>query len=110
MTRLSFAAAAAALAVTAQAQTTPSPAYSPVVFSTVDAVSVEASRVVVTGIVQGQTVASQWYASQSTDTYGWAQNCQRAALLAMAKPGQYLLEIRTSGGYAAVCKLTRVAP
>jgi hypothetical protein len=113
MKRLFLAAAAlvAALSGVARAQTAPMPAYSGKVFATVDAVSIESSnRVVVTGIVQGETAPTTWYVSKDSDTFGFAENCQRVALLAMAKPGQYLLEIKQPSYNTPVCKLTRVVP
>jgi hypothetical protein len=38
------------------------------------------------------------------------QSCERLALLAMTKPGQYLLEVEASNYYMPGCKLTRVSP
>jgi hypothetical protein len=68
----------------------------------------------VTGIVQGDQAPSSWKVlySGSADANGWASMCQRSALLAMAKPGQYLLEIGllNSSYSAPICKLTRVNP
>ncbi len=86
------------------------------VFATVDAVSVQHSRVIVTGIVQGEEAASTWavqYVNASTgvDAEEFAAACQRAALIAMSKPGQYLLEIQYyASGYGSICKLSRVTP
>jgi hypothetical protein len=43
-----------------------------------------------------------------------AQNCQRLALMAMAKPGQYRFEMVDVAvpyyGYETRCKLSRVVP
>jgi hypothetical protein len=115
--RQTIAAALAAAAVLlaagrASAQTVPyaNPAK---VFVTVDAVQVVESRVVVTGIVQGDAAPSTYavMSVSSANTYAFVPNCQQQALLAMAKPGQYLLEIFYGGSYyASSCKLTRVNP
>lgn len=85
------------------------------VFATVDAVSVQHSKVIVTGIVQGDQAASTWavqyyLASTGVDAASFASACQRDALIAMAKPGQYLLEIQYAGAYGSICKLSRVTP
>jgi hypothetical protein len=114
MHRLVTGALAAALAAgLAAAQALPY-AYAPKVFVAVDAVSVQGNTVVVTGIVQGEQAPSTWaaytYGSSSVDPGQWASSCHRTALLAMAKPGQYLLEIQSQGSYPAYCKLTRAVP
>jgi hypothetical protein len=88
-------------------------AYTAKVFATVDAVAVQGAYVIVTGIVQGEEAPSTWAAAYSSSTgVDFVAACQRNALIAMAKPGQYLLEIQylssTSGG--SVCKLSRATP
>ncbi len=97
----------------AAAQVVPA-AYPAKVFVTVDAVQVEAYRVNITGVVQGEAAPSSFYVQQYPSTGEpnvFAQNCQQQALLAMAKPGQYLFEIRQgSGTSSSTCKLTRVTP
>ncbi len=103
---------AALIAGSAGAQVVPY-AYEAKVFTTVDEVSVNASAIVVTGIVEGEQAPSTWAASAASTTtpMEWASACQRSALIAMAKPGQYRLEIKASTGYTIpVCKLSRVAP
>ena len=119
--KVSFLALAAAVALAAfspgaaRAQSVPY-ATTAKVFTTVDAVSVTANYVEVTGIVQGEATPSTWktYTYLSTvDPTAWAAMCQRNALLAMSKPGQYLLEIyysSTTYSPYSYCKLTRVNP
>jgi len=96
----------------ASAQLVP-PAYPAKVFVTVDSVQVVEYRVVVTGILQGDAAPST-YSVQSNvagTQPAFAQNCQQQALLAMAKPGQYLLELYSAGSLtSSTCKLTRVNP
>ncbi len=116
MRRSWMAAAVAALslalgAVVARAQTAPTR----YVFVTVDAVAAQTDRLWVTGIVQGEVVAREvQILFSSTPDYGatatWTQTCERKALLAMAKPGQYLFEASSLNTYVPVCKLTRVNP
>jgi hypothetical protein len=114
MRRLAIAAAAAALSLAvgigARAQT----AYPSYVFTTIDAVSSYRSQLKITGILQGQAVATEITVSFSETDYAAAnvaaQTCERKALLAMNKPGQYKFEVSlSSSGYPA-CKLTRVNP
>jgi hypothetical protein len=97
----------------ASAQTVPL-AYPAKIFVTVDAVQLLESKVVVTGIVQGDAAPSTYavigYSGASGNSYAFALTCQQQALLAMAKPGQYLLEIFFGNGFASSCKLTRVNP
>lgn len=113
MRLLAIAAAAAtlslAIGIGVRAQTT-----GPYVFATVDAVSSQNSQLKVTGILQGQAAATEVTANFSYGTdYAAAnvaaQTCERKALLAMAKPGQYLFGISYSYG-TWICKLTRVNP
>lgn len=103
----------------AAAQTIPSvPFANPAkVFVTVDAVFMAASFVDVTGVVQGDAVPSTWRAyflnttnSDQSAAAAYAANCQRAAFLAMSRPGQYLFELFSNGGSPPhpYCKLTRV--
>jgi hypothetical protein len=106
--------ALAVVALPALGQTTP-PANPSKVFVTVDAVQVKYYQVIVTGIVQGEATPSTYYvqanASDAAANMGFMQACQQQALLAMSKPGQYLLEILQSGSMgASTCKLTRVSP
>jgi hypothetical protein len=86
------------------------------VFSTVEGVEVEASRFTITGVVQGEPEARAVqfhvfsYASPGSrsDILG---SCERFALVAMSKPGEYLLHVYpgTSSGVAH-CKLTLANP
>jgi hypothetical protein len=84
------------------------------VFVAVDAVTVEQGDITVTGVLQGEAAPSSWrldlYAT-AVSTYDLANLCQRAAYLAMARPGQYLLEIFSGTVYVGpYCKLSRVNP
>jgi hypothetical protein len=118
MRRLAFGLAAlilAALPWGSRAQTTAT-VYT---FVTVDSVEVVTSRLTITGIEQGASAPSTQYvyfsSPSSTSDLGSAdlQACHRMALLAMSKPGQYLLTLRpyySSTYYYASCKLTRVNP
>jgi hypothetical protein len=94
------------------------------VFETVDSYDIAGERreVKVTGIISGEaeprtvtlTYAPIYSSSSSTDEVGSKrtfERCERFALMAMSKPGQYLLEMRQetiySGTYMIGCKLTR---
>ena len=92
-------------------------AYPAKVFTAVDAVRVEDYKIIITGVVQGDAGSSTWAVSPSTSSDGaragqFLSNCQAQALLAMAKPGQYLLEVSSNAGTSgsAFCKLSRVNP
>jgi hypothetical protein len=95
----------------AAAQSVPA-AYPTKVFVTVDSVKLEVYRVTITGIVQGEATPSTFYvqgpSNSIADPNVFAQSCQQQALLAMAKPGQYLLTIYASTSPS--CQLTRVTP
>jgi hypothetical protein len=110
-------AAAALVCVTGPAAAQPYPvATTPKVFTTVDAVAVQNGWVVVTGVVDGDLTASSWAwrPYSATDSAALAQyldTCYRAALMAMAKPGQYRLELTApSGSSYHHCKLIRATP
>jgi hypothetical protein len=115
---LALAAAAALLSAapaSSQAQTSTPP---PVVFTTVDAVKVDHMQLVITGVVQGEAAPSDraFYFDFSVGStysapYEQRQSCERLALLAMAKPGQYLLEVQPAAyGNYTKCKLSRATP
>lgn len=80
-------------------------------FTTVDAVNMETNRMSVTGVLEGAAAASTatfYFTSGAPDLL---QNCQKLALLAMTKPGQYLLKINPGVSYGyPQCTLARVAP
>jgi hypothetical protein len=94
------------------------------VFTTVDAFSFEAQSCTftITGILQGDAAASvkavAYSCSSSSSPYSAEvdrrlQTCERMALIAMAKPGQYLFEVRPGSISSAAnpaCKLSRVTP
>ncbi len=112
MRRFLFGTAAAlalASAAVARAQTSPPTSW---VFATVDAVQVYFTQMTITGILQGEAspVDKILYFSSSSSS-AQADACREFALLAMAKPGQYLLRVsnNASSGYPS-CKLIRSAP
>lgn len=117
---LAVAMAVLAFTATAARALTAAPYGSTTTFVTVDAVQVDYSYLTVSGIRQGDGAASDWrftfYIPSSPTEPGRAvaqiQSCERMALLAMAKPGQYLLEVvmpASSYGEPS-CKLARVIP
>jgi hypothetical protein len=64
------------------------------VYETVDSVSVGGRRIIVTGIISGQTTPSTFQyiifdESASSGTTDSASRCDRLALLAMSKPGKF---------------------
>ncbi len=93
----------------------------PYLFETVDSFDVRGTgvpTVVVTGVLQGQqeptTLAFRYNVtvSSSSENMRTFERCERMALLAMSKPGQYLLELRqdvaVAYSYHVGCKLTRL--
>ncbi|WP_242339853.1 MULTISPECIES: hypothetical protein [unclassified Anaeromyxobacter] len=109
MKRLLLAGAAALLsAMPALAQTAPVR----YVFVAVDAVEIRSTTIKVTGVVDGesapQTVTMTLSSSSGVDSVA---ACERLALLAMTRPGQFLFEIQGSTTYNLnVCKLARATP
>jgi hypothetical protein len=105
------AAAFAAVAQTSTVQTT-------YVFTAVDSVKMDYQYVWVTGVQEGATTTSlaavncNLSSASSFDCTTHLQNCQRLALLAMTKPGQWLFVIERGypGASFASCELRRVAP
>ena len=84
----------------------------PTVFVAIDAVTVYASSLYVNGVVEGEAAPSEWRADfSSSSSTANAEACQRMALLAMAKPGAYRLEL-SHQVYAGsgVCRLVRAQP
>ncbi|HET9449705.1 MAG TPA: hypothetical protein VFO83_02430 [Aggregicoccus sp.] len=116
-----FACALLALLVptAAQPQSTTPVNNAPYLFETVDSYDVRGgpSQVVVTGVLQGEAAPTTLvfrYSAASGSSYESPrtfERCERMALLAMSKPGQYLLELRQDSvsGYTLQvgCKLTR---
>jgi hypothetical protein len=88
----------------------PTPAPGNAIYETVDAVQVSPTRIVITGIIVGQSTQSEFiYVINndfSTTTSEVASRCDRLALLAMAKPGKYQFAMVTplSGSFFS-CKL-----
>lgn len=88
------------------------------VFETVDSYDVQGSymRLTVQGVQQGQETPSSvtfGYTINSSSTSDHPRSferCERLALLAMSKPGQYLLEVRQENYFSTLnigCRLTR---
>ncbi len=71
----------------------------------------QSGRLYVSGIKQGEAAPSQeWMNFTATSVEpGALESCNRMALLAMTRPGQFLFTIDRSGT-AHACKLTRVNP
>jgi hypothetical protein len=114
---LAWFAAASSLLVVAPAavgQTTPPPTTT---FVAVDAVKVDHTRIVVTGVLEGEATAvdREFYftfsAYSTSQPYEQRQSCERLALVAMAKPGFYTFSVTqgSSSGYPS-CTLARVTP
>jgi ABC-type sugar transport system substrate-binding protein len=107
--RIAAAVSLVAIAAAAAAQST----VTKLVFTTVDAVKMDYSAIYVTGVQEGATEASTApiYCSSNTNCPTQLQNCEKIALLAMSKPGQYVLEIEKQQ-YSTFdrCTLRRVAP
>jgi hypothetical protein len=84
----------------------------PFVFVTVDAVALQSNRLVITGILEGEAVpVERWIQSNLTDSVGWMQACEKLALLAMTRPGQYRLEIgNPPPSLSTTCKLSKASP
>lgn len=85
------------------------------VFETVDSYELlsGASQLSITGILQGEaaprTIPIPAATNNTTSYEGRVRACERMALMAMSKPGQYLFELRRFGTFQPVhgCKLTR---
>jgi hypothetical protein len=95
----------------ASAQTAP-PTY---VFTAVDSLDIHGDDygIEVTGVLQGEnaprTIKLTYYPSHSdyAESARTFERCERLALLAMNKPGRYLLTLRQEHDYIG-CALTRV--
>jgi len=81
------------------------------VFSTVDEVAFNSGTFSVTGVLQGESAATTRAAYATSSAAIIFEPCSRYALLAQAKPGQYLLEF-TVGSLGAItaCRLRRAVP
>jgi hypothetical protein len=89
------------------------------VFVTVDAVTAQGNSIFVTGILKGDaapsTHSASFYETSGDDAFAalMVSACERKALLAMSKPGQYLLALQDSPGvfmFNSSCTLARVSP
>lgn len=103
--------AALVVPAVAQAQTTPTQ----YTFTTVDAVEMSGSILFVTGIQSGDSApttvkVSFAYSSDIGANQGFAAACERKALLAMTKPGQYLFSFKPGPWPWPTCALSRVQP
>lgn len=112
MKRIVIAVAASWLLAGAASAQTPT---SIVTFTAVDAVDAQPLKIVIAGVKDGETVASSQEIVCASTTDGTCsallQNCARIALLAMTKPGQYMLKVGLYFGTKPYsCKLERVAP
>lgn len=95
----------------AQAQTAPM-SYT---FTTVDAVEMTGYFLVVTGVQSGDSAPTTVkvgfsYISDLGANQGFAAACERKALLAMTKPGQYLFSLKAGSWSWPTCALSRVQP
>ena len=112
MKRLLLAGAAAAAlfsaAPVAYAQTAPTR----YVFAAVDAIEIQYTTVRVTGVVDGESAARTVTANffSGTTSVDQVAACERLALLAMTRPGQFRFEILQASSSTVVCKLARGTP
>jgi hypothetical protein len=106
---LAFAALALAPIVAARAQATSACTNYNCTYATVDAVAVASTSVIVRGIPQGEPAAVERTFSfyGSTTPTAAMETCGRMALLAMEKPGEYVLVFETLSGGVTKCKLSR---
>lgn len=82
------------------------------VFAAVDALEIKASVFSITGVVDGESAARTvniYFYSGSSAYPDEIANCQRMAILAMTRPGQFRFEIQDDA-YATACKLARSTP
>jgi len=98
--------AAALVSVPVRAQAAPSQ----YVFVAVDALDVQPSKFVVTGVLDGESAARTVTVNFSTAYAEQVVMCERLALLAMTRPGQFRLEIETNSTSYYACRLARVTP
>ena len=84
------------------------------VFTAVDAITVDPSAIIVTGVLQGasapSTVTVQNYSSTPTYAQMAADSCRSMALTAMSRPGEFTFEIHYSSSGIPGCKLAVVTP
>jgi hypothetical protein len=111
---LGAALAAAVLAAPGAAEAQTATGYT---FTAVDAVRLDATKLYVTGVVEGEAAAREVlfnFSGASSYEYMLSalESCQRYALVAMSKPGQYLLRMQQSSSWAsyASCTLARAVP
>lgn len=81
------------------------------VYTTVDAVERHGPYVLnVTGILQGDAAATTKQYYLSTSGPDSIQACEKTALLALAKPGQYTWTVNVYSSTSATCTLARATP
>jgi hypothetical protein len=112
MKRLLLVAVACAFALSAAAQTI---TWSRLTFATVDAVRLAPSGdLFVTGLLAGELAPAEYRLNRGTYTGIDYAECRRLALVAMSKPGQYLLSFDASPAtaywYVRDCRLERAQP
>jgi hypothetical protein len=93
------------------------PIGNPAVYDTVDGIVVWGFRIIVTGIISGQSAQSTFVyllfdeASSSGFASDTANRCDRLALLAMSKPGRFQFAVaHVPGSVLFRCGLTVRAP
>ncbi len=111
MKRFAFAAALAAVLAGIPAEIRAQTVTWNYTFVTVDAVSARGNYLYVTGILESEAAPVERYVTFPTTTspYDMQASCQRMALLAMERPGQYKLQLALNASYPA-CRLVRVNP
>lgn len=65
------------------------------VFETVDEFERQGDRLIVRGILQGQTEGTELVLRWLTQPTELTASCERMALMAMARPGRYFLRVTT---------------
>lgn len=84
-----------------------------VAFTAVDAVRLDGINTIrITGIKEGTAAPAEYAFSWSTlgDSGSQALVCEKMGLMALARPGQYRLEILVFSASAIGCKLARATP
>lgn len=103
-------AGAAAVALVSAAPAPAQTALPPYVFVAVDALDVQYSKFLVTGVLDGESEARTVTVYFGTSYPDQVAMCERLALLAMTRPGQFRFEIQQVSSMFHTCKLARVTP
>ena len=84
------------------------------VYDTIDAVEVAGDKITITGIIVGQSSPTERFYfifdPSAGNATGGAARCDRLALLVVAKPGKYRLEMTQVSSTDFGCKLIVRAP